>query len=55
MSSWKNSIACVDDKTYSMTPPEAFNSWPPYTDSRTDRSQAVLPVDSSFTQYRPGR
>ena len=39
---YKNSLACVDDKTYAMTPPEAFNPWPPYTDSRTDWSQAVL-------------
>ena len=56
MSSWKNSLACVDDKIYAMTPPEAFNSWPPYTDSRTDRSQAVLlGRQQLFTQYRPGR
>ena len=37
MSSWKNSIAYEDDKTYAMTPLVT-----PYIDSRTDRSQAVL-------------
>ena len=55
MSSWKNSIACVDDKTYAMTPPEAFNSWPPIPTAVPTGRKPYSSVDSSYTQYRPGR
>ena len=55
MSSWKNSIACVDDKTYAMTPPEILTRDPPIPTAALTGRKPYSSVDSRFTQYRPGR